>query len=588
MVNRRFFRLAWMPRGWHDECTASGMLHSRAHGWWLIGGLSVLALACTGSIEGSVPTSGSGSGPPGVTAGGGAVDPSSTTSMSCNLPERRIWKLTPAQLEATLAKLVTLPSVATRLRGTLSGAFGGFSNEAARLEMSTPHVATLFEVAREAGAATLAPGGAFDACRNSASPADCAPGLIADLGARAFRRALSNEELARYQSFFAKELAASDAATALSQVLRALVLSPHFQYRTELGTKGAGDFELAGFERAQILSYSLTDAPPDAELTSTAAEGHLGTYDELKGQASRLLATRSSAPGLTRFFDEHFLLSTVKDVAKRDVTLYPGFSPDLMRDLSSESEAFVAEVLWGNVDGKAKLATLLTGGFSMLNERLASLYGIQGVTGLELRRTALAPGERAGLLTQGSFLARLASEAEGDVVKRGRFIREHLLCGAIPPPPANVNAVPPPPSGNVSQRERMVRHSADATCTSCHRLMDPLGFGFLNYDAIGGYRTQDVGKPIDASGTFPDATGGEQSYVGAVELSGLLASSSLAQGCFSKKLYRYVSGRAPEASDECVVTEAAEKFHASQGNILELAADLVARQALEKRREVLP
>lgn len=496
-----------------------------------------------------------------------------------------MWKLTPPQLEATLASLVSVPSVAARLRGTLSGALGGYTNEAARLEMSAPHVATLFDVAREAAVAALGSGGAAAACRAATSVNDCAASLIADFGARAFRRPLSSEELERYQLFFTKELAASDPDTALSQVVRALLLSPNFQYRTELGTKAETDFDLSSFERAQILSYSLADAPPDAELSLAAAEGRLTTLTELKTQALRLLGSHATAPGLRRFFEEHFALASVRAVANRDVSFYPSFSADLMRDLASESEAFIAEVLWGDVEGKGKFSTLLNGRFSMLNERLAGLYGVEGVVGPELRRAAVPGAERAGLLTQGSFLARLANEAEGDVVKRGRFIREQLLCGAIPPPPANVNAVPPPPTGDVTQRERMAQHSADATCRGCHSLMDPLGFGFLHYDAVGAYQTLEAGKPVDASGTVPDASGAELAYVGAVELSGLLAVSPAAQACFSQKLYRYVGGRPPQASDGCAVAGAGARFQDSAGDVLELVAEIVVGEALSVRRE---
>jgi len=555
-------------------------------------GCAAASLSCAGEIAGA----GAGVGDqPGATPGLAAEPPVGAPADGCAVPERRLWKLTPPQLDATLATLVTLPSVAPRLRGTLSGALGGYSNEAARLEMSAPHVATLFDVAREAAASALDSGGAVSACRAAMSSADCVAGLVADFGARAFRRPLTSEELLRYRSFFANELTASDPDTALSQLVRALLLSPHFQYRTELGTK-AGDsfdldsfdldsFDLEGFERAQILSYSLADAPPDAELSSAAAQGRLSTHAQLKDQALRLLASRATATGLPRFFDEHFSLSTVRAVANRDANLYPRFSVELMGDFASESDAFIGEVLWGDVEGKRKLATLLAGGFSMLNERLAGLYGVPGVLGAELRRTTLPSAERAGLLTQGSFLARLANEAEGDVVKRGRFVREQLLCGAIPPPPANVNAIPPPPTGDVSQRERMAQHSADTTCVGCHQLMDPLGFGFLGYDALGAYQTVDAGKPIDQSGTVPDAMGAETPYVGAVELSQRLATAPAVQACFSQKLHRYVSGRAPQAADPCAASDAAARFEKSQGDVLELAADLVASEALATRRE---
>jgi hypothetical protein len=164
-------------------------------------------------------------------------------------------------------------------------------------------------------------------------------------------------------------------------------------------------------------------------------------------------------------------------------------------------------------------------------------------------------------------------------VARGKFVRELLLCQPLPPPPANVNAVPPPPDGMRTQRERLGQHSADMSCSGCHSLMDPLGLAFERYDGLGRYRTMDVGKALDTTGKLTGAQPEGAPFNDAVELMGLLAKSPEVGRCFVSTAFRYAQGRNPEGFDRCALERLGKRFDTSNGNMIDLAVALTSDEA---------
>jgi hypothetical protein len=495
--------------------------------------------------------------------------------MGCTPPPERLWKLTPEQYTASVRALLgTTDDPGRRLVPSLA-VVSGFTNEASVLQMSQPHVDTLFELTGEIAprlAATF---------RCSATDATCARGFVANLGKRAFRRPLTTEELDRFAGFLTREAAAHGPALAAEQLARALLLSPHFLYRLELGPEEASGTAVAlgPFERASALSYFLTNGPPDAALMTAADRNALATPEQLAGEARRILRGGGAAQGLLRFFAEHLGFEGVADVTKSK-KLFPAWSATVAVDLAEETRRFIAHALW---QADARLETLFTSNASFVNQRLAAIYGVAGVTGDELRRLDLPAGQRSGLLTHGSFLARAATEEETDVVVRGKFVREVLLCQHLPSPPPDVNAVPPAPSKTLTMRERMVRHSADATCAGCHRLMDPIGLGFEHYDAGGRYRTEELGKPIDASGSFVDLEAPKTTFADAIEATRILVAAPAFRRCFTERLNAYAHGRQNAPIDACTLQALHARFEASRGNVLELAADIVASDSFVVR-----
>jgi hypothetical protein len=501
----------------------------------------------------------------------------------CSAPDARVWKLTPEQYTRTVQALMGTAAgrPGDELATTLAARKLGFSNEATGLDMSEPHVSALLQTARRLAGTITADAKLFPC--GAMPDAGCVRTFVDAFGLKAFRRPLAPAELDNYLAFFTRQAQAHDAATAARLLVAGLLMSPSFVYRTELGPEGASApgkiVTLTPYERASALSYFLTDGPPDLELMTAAKAGQIETKDQLAAHAKRLLGSAAKAQGLLAFAAELFDTQNARTVRK-DTKVYPDWKPELGVDMARESDAFVQEVLWKE---DARFATLMTAPFSMLTARLATLYGVAGVTATAPVR-AMMPGNRAGLLLQGGLMSSLARENDTDPVIRGRFIREMLFCQQQPPPPPNVNAVPPPPDGKRTQRERLQVHSQDASCAGCHALMDPLGLGLEQFDGMGKYRTMDVGKPIDPSGTLAGVRPEGAKWGTGVDLVGLIARSPDALACFAKKTYEWGHGRQATGIDGCALGNIAARFEATGGNIIELAVAVASHDSFFTRR----
>jgi hypothetical protein len=558
-----------------------------------------LAASCTGSIgDGRPPpgqpspddrgdrpgpmTGGTGR-PPGTGSPPGPTTPPPADKPSgCGLAPRRIWALTPDQYARSVKALLPAAKLGDGLASTLA-LQDGFSNQADRLDMTEPHVGQLLEIAWQVAADAAADPGKLAPCLAQSPDAACVRGLVTDLGPRAFRRDLEPTEIDGLVTYFQKQQQAGDVSFAVHELLAALLTSPSFVYRTELGPAGAPagpPVTLTAFEKASALSYFLTDGPPDAQLLAAARARGLETPAQIEAQTRRLVAQGQSAAGLVKFFHESFTLDGVSDAGK-DAMRFPDWKPQLATDLAGEADAFLRQVLWGE---DAKLATLLTAAFSMLNGRLATFYGTgDAAAGEQYKKTPWPAGQRAGLLTQAGFMATFAKDNDTDVVGRGKFVREVLLCQDLPPPPPTVNAVPPPPDGKRTQRERMGQHSADPSCAGCHVLMDPLGLAFERYDGIGRYRTMDVTQTLDVSGKLTGAEPEGAPFQDAVGLMGLLAGSPTVKKCFVETAFRYAIGRAAGSLDACTVDRLGKRFAASGGDMIDLTVALTTDESFFQR-----
>jgi hypothetical protein len=561
--------------------------------------LVVLALAsCTGSIGDGVSSPGApqppdnrgGSEPGPMNGGNTGGKPGTTTSppedkpppAGCGLAPRRIWALTADQYARSVKALFPAAKVGDGLATTLA-LQDGFSNEAGRLDMTEPHVGQLLEIAWRLGGELAADPGKLAPCLAQGADATCVRDFVSDLGARTFRRDLAPTEIDGLVTYFQKQQQAGDVRFAVQELLTSLLTSPSFVYRTELGPENAAagkPVTLTTFEKASALSFFLTDGPPDAALLAAARAKELETPAQIEAQTRRLLAQSQSAVGVVKFFHESFALDGLGDLVK-DTKRFPEWKPQLAADLAGESDAFLRQVLWGE---DAKLSTLLTASFSMLNGRLATFYGTgDAAAGETFKKTSWPAGQRAGLLTQAGFMTTFAKENDTDVVGRGKFIREMLLCQPLPPPPANVNAVPPPPDGKHTQRERMAQHSADATCSGCHALMDPLGLAFERYDGLGKYRTMDVGQTLDVSGKLTGADPEGAPFQDAVGLMGILAKSSTVRQCFVETAFRYALGRAAGTPDACTLDRLGKRFATSGGDMIDLTVALTTDESFFQR-----
>jgi hypothetical protein len=501
----------------------------------------------------------------------------------CRPATARVWKLTPEQLDRTARALLPGAGLAAAaLRSTLVTE-GGFTNAAHWRDMSEPHVEALFEATAGAAEVARRKPEALAACLGRRPvPAGCSREAVPGLLERAFRRAPEPTEVTAWTAFLDRELtsAGGDPGVAAAQVTRALLMSPHFLYRTELGPAGAAPgsrVSLTPYERASALSYLLMDGPPDATLLTAAREGRLATAAELEAQVNRLLAAADRAPGMVKVFEEWLAIENVNRQVK-DPKRFPRWSDEIPGALVAETRAFVSHVLWE--DG-GSLTKLLTAPYSFLNDKLAASYGLPAVAGASLRQTPLPAGRR-GVLMQGSVVAALANATDSDIVRRGKYLRERVLCAHLPEPPPNIPPIPPA-DGKSSGRERLARHSADPVCAGCHVLMDPLGFGLETLDAAGRLRAEDVGKPIDDSGTLTGTSAPRAEFRNGVEMVTLLAETPEVERCALTRLFAYGHGREPDEGDACAIDAMTRALRGSGGNLKRAVAAMILDESFFTR-----
>lgn len=526
---------------------------------------------------------GSGSGD----AGPGGPPAAPGPPAACASISKRLWKLTPDQYEATVAALIPEAprdlNLGAAQTATLARA-SGFAPEAARLEISAPHAEALLSSADAAVTNAVRDPSKLNACLATSggrSDLGCVRSFVETFGKKAFRRPLDQDEVSDYVAFFESEAKQGGADSALDQLLHAFLMSPHFLFRTELGSPGGAGGRLTSYEVASALSYLFLDGPPDDELMQAADNDELNAPARLEAQVRRLVATRDAARGLRKFFSLAYGFASVRSAAKNEET-FPDWSSAVADDLVRESESFVDDVLWSDAP---TLTTLLTANHSMLNERLASFYGVAGPKGDAFVRTVFPAGQRSGLLTQGSLLARMAGEKRSDIVHRGKFVRTNLLCYPLPQPPPNVNASTPEDL-TIPQREWLDRaHSSRSDCAGCHRLMDPLGYPLESFDGVGKWRTIDAGKPIDTSGLIADTSDGDIPVANVSDLGQALAKLKDVQRCFVKSLTSYAKGLVARDLEECQISKGVEAFEANDGNIIEAVVAIVKDPAFFTRTE---
>jgi hypothetical protein len=385
---------------------------------------------------------------------------------------------------------------------------------------------------------------------------DCATDVFKPLADRAFRRPATEKEIERL-AVLARSTAEQGATfeQAVQTGLQAILLSPHFLFKVEQirpnEANGAAP-KVDSWELAVRLSYFLWSTMPDKELFEEARNGTL--EKNLDRQTKRMLADERSRALVDNFAGQWLELRKLEMVAP-DGGMFPKFTPELRRDMRTETEMFFAEVMRKDMS----VVALLDAPFTFLNQRLAEHYGIKGVKGEKFRRVELSTDQRGGVLTHASVLTVTSNPTRTSPVKRGKWIMEQILGTPPPPPPPDVEELPESAEAiaSGSLRQRMEMHRSNASCASCHAQMDALGFGFENYDAIGRWRTKDGEFPVEPAGELP----GGKSFGTPAELKRLLATDGRDAfvRCLAEKLLTYGCGRGMEFYDSCAIDAACKE-----------------------------
>lgn len=409
----------------------------------------------------------------------------------------------------------------------------------------------------------------------------CARRFITEFGARAYRRPLTEDEVEALFDLYDGARGDFDFLTGIRLTLTTILQSPHFLYRVEFGepaAPGSDVVKVAPYELASRLSYFLWGTMPDDELLAAAAEGRLETADDVAGQAARMLNDVRAREIVRDFHRQWLQLGLIEEIEK-DPEVFPEFDPEIRPQLRAQAETLIDHVVW---NGQGDIDTMLTAPYTFLNGALSKYYGIKGPSGDALQKFELPEGQAAGILTQGGLLAVLAKPNQTSPIHRGKFVRERLMCQMMPPPPDDVDITPPEVDPSLPTRERYKQHSIDPACGGCHQLMDPIGFGFEHYDALGRWRDEEAGQPIDASGEIAGAKDG--AFDGVPDLAAMLVETEALGRCVTVQWFRYTQGRAESKSDACTLDGLAAEFAASGRRIPDLLVALTQTDAFLYRR----
>lgn len=428
----------------------------------------------------------------------------------------------------------------------------------------------------------------------SDQPRQDAERLLANFLRRAFRRPVSPETLERYVNLAEQRWRAGDCfETAIRWSVRAALCSPDFLYHVEPSDA------LDEFALASRLSYFLWNSAPDERLMQLAANGELRNSDTLRSETERLLADARSQRFVSDFLGQWLKLRQIA-ANDPDRNLYPEFSPYLQESMVAETQAYFRELLDQNLDA----SHLIRSDFVMLNEKLAMHYGVDGVTGSQIRRVPLPPDcPRGGFLTQASILKITANGTTTSPVPRGAFVTDRLLGRPPEPPPASVPAVEPDVRGATTIRELLQKHSSDAACAGCHARFDPPGFALESFDVIGGYRDRyrsleqgdpaprgridpfihvgfRLGPNVDASGRLADG----RSFANIREMQTVLsADRRLLARNLAKQWLIYATGRDLSFRDRRGIDTLVDKTEKHGGGIRTLLHEVIQSREFQTR-----
>src|SRR5579862_1742699 len=417
----------------------------------------------------------------------------------------------------------------------------------------------------------------------NATDVKCRDQFVRTFGLRAFRRPLRDVEFKRYAAAFTVQATVTGKfLEGARTVVEAMLQSPNFLFHLE----GGPDGQSKDYEIASRLSYLLQDTMPDKALLEAASKGELRTVAGREAAARRLLEDPHAHQALDEFFDQWLRFDRVLNSSKEG-RRFPEFSLEMAGNMVEETRRLLDHLVWDD----RNFMELFTADYAYLSADLATLYKLPAPSG-QFELVRFPDGmRRAGLLGEASFLAANAGPTETSPTARGIFIREQLLCQQVPPPPPNVDTNLPEASAErpLTRRQRMSDHEKNQPCASCHRLMDPIGFGLESFDAIGRYREhetiliEDDGvrrrKPktidldLDTRGEIAGIP--NSSFSDSRQLGAILSQSTVCQECIVRQMFRYAYGRLETSADEETIHQLFATFRDSGFHFKELLMGLV-------------
>jgi hypothetical protein len=360
---------------------------------------------------------------------------------------------------------------------------------------------------------------------------------------------VSDSDLSGLLRFYEEGRLSGGFEAGIEKALRAMLASPKFLFRSERDPAGIASgrvYAVSDLELASRLSFFLWSSMPDDELLTLAEANRLRDAATLTKQVQRMLADPKSDALVQNFAGQWLQIRNVRS-STPDKNDFPNFDNTLRQAFERELNLFFGSIVREN----RNVLDLLTADYTFLNERLAKHYGIPNVAGSHFRRVSNIEDKRRGLLGKGGILMLTSHADRTSPVMRGKWILDNLVGSPPPPPPPEVPALPDSPNTKpLTMRARMEQHRANPVCAACHKVMDPMGLALENFDAIGAWRTEDSGQPVDASGQLTDGT----RIDGVIGLrNALLQRPEVLVTTATERLLTYALGRGLEPADMAAV-----------------------------------
>src|SRR5450432_4406763 len=545
---------------------------SSAAGILSAAGFAVLiASGCTGRVGGDVGAGGGGTDGTGANPDAGPMVKQQPSVLSApdpctsNAPgPRKLWRLSGPEFSASIHSIFGDTAGGAPVAAVFSDPTTlGFSIDANSLLIQGLNASQLEDNAEAiaAWAATSGKLSQFATCAATATgapAATCATSFIQAFGRRAFRTTLASSDtrISMYSKIFMAGSSNSDGAQA---VISAMLQSPYFLYRSELGVQKSTGFTLTAFEVATNLAYLLTGNTPDDTLLTAAdsvTAGSLTMSSMVDQQSQRLLAKTapSNATAVMGFMNGWLGLPRLFTTAK-DATVFV-LSSALQNDMATESQDLILEAF----NGSGSIGSVLTADHSFLNKELATFYGLptSKTAGLSTTFTSVpyaGTTRDPGLLATGTILNGYARPNTDSPTQRGHMIRSRMLCQDISPPPPGLNTTFMPSTTTETTRDHFINEHEQGQCIGCHKLMDWTGFAFESYDGWGRYRTTDNGlATVDTATIYSDPEGNDTKVTGlsgSGSLSAYLAQSDDVERCMMRYWSYYAYGTSSWSQDAC-------------------------------------
>lgn len=432
--------------------------------------------------------------------------------------------------------------------------------------------------------ATIDP--ALGRCPTSGPEAEtCVESFLVRFTRLAFRGPVEDGEVDQLMDLYREGAAIDGHRGGLTASIAGVLSSPRFLYHreSEPDLEAGAVGPLDGTTVASRLSYFFWRSMPDEALLDDAEDGTLDDEAGIEAAARRMIEDPRFERGTHDFVRQWLGLDGLSRLTK-DEALVPGWSTDLRASLRGSVDAFVDHVM---TEEEGSFEALMTSNVVFADEPLATAIGETFTTAdpeTGLARLTLPSSERSGLLTQPGLLALLAKPNQSDPIHRGVFVRTRVLCDQLESPPADVDLTPPDLAPGLTTRQRFDMHRTEPRCAACHTLIDPIGYGFEHYDAIGAFRATENDLAIDASGEVFDGDDASGEFDGAIELSERLAHSRVAQRCMARQVFRFAVGRIENQRDTCSTRVLDHAFSRSDLDLRELMIAIVRTDAFRMRR----